>query len=116
MNNNTHPQNNQQALLSLIFGLATILSFCTGMVPLPFTGLICFPLGFIFSVLALIFGIVGLNQVRARSQSGGPMAWAGIVIGGMVFLCVLCVFISLASLFIFAPEYVPTPIIPGYQL
>jgi uncharacterized membrane protein (DUF485 family) len=115
MENNTYAQNNQQALLSLIFGLATILSLCTGMVPLPFTGFICFPLGFIFGVLAMIFGIVGLNQIRARNESGSPMAWAGIIIGGIVFLCVLCIFISFASLFIFAPDYMPTPILPGYQ-
>ena len=107
METNTSPQNNPQAILSLIFGLVTILTGCMGWIPIPFTGFICFPLSFIFGVLALIFGIVALNQIRRRNEAGSPMAWAGIIIGGIVFLCVLCMALSLAGLFIFAPEYVP---------
>jgi zinc transporter ZupT len=117
MDTNNGFQNNQQATLSLIFGLATILSFCVGAMPIPFTGYICFPLSFISGMLALIFGIVALNQIRRRNESGKPMAWVGIVIGGIVFMCLVCMAISLAALFIFAPNYVPTPpFLDGYQL
>ena len=117
MENNNYTQTNQQAILSLIFGLAAILSACMGMIPILPTGFVCFPLSFIFGILALIYGIIALNQIRRRNEMGKPMAWTGIIIGGIIFLCALCMAVSLAALFIFAPEYVPTPPFPnGYQL
>ncbi len=107
---------NSPALLSLIFGLAVVLSCCGGIVPLPLTGFVCFPAGFCFSLLALIFGVVGLNQIRARGQAGAPMAWTGVLIGGAVFACVLAAILLLAALFYFAPESLPTPLRPDlYQ-
>ena len=109
--------NNPQAILSLIFGLATILSACGGLVPLPLTGFVCFPLSFIFGVLALIYGVVALNQIRTRNEAGGPMAWAGIIIGGMVFLCALCAALAFVSLFVVNPTPIPTPeFFNNYQL
>ncbi len=109
---------NPQAVISLTLALLTILSFCTGMVPIPFTGLICFPLGFFLGALALIFGLVALEQIRRRNEPGSPLAWTGIIIGGFVVLCMLCIVISFASLFIFAPHYIPNPppFLEGYQL
>lgn len=38
-----NPPANNHSILSLVFGILTVVSFCTGMVPLPFTGFICFP-------------------------------------------------------------------------
>lgn len=114
MNSST---NNQQSILSLIFGLATILSACTGMIPIPFTGLICFPLSFIFALLALIYGIIALNQIRNQRQAGSPMAWTGILIGGIVFLCAFCVALAFAALLVFSPNAVPVPqFFQNYQL
>ncbi|GAB4542770.1 MAG: hypothetical protein Fur002_13620 [Anaerolineales bacterium] len=101
--------NNQQAALSLAFSLLTILSACTGLVPIPFTGFICFPLSFLFATLALLFGLVALAQIRRRAQAGSPMAWAGIIIGGLVFFCGVCLALTFASLFFFAPQYIPKP-------
>ena len=101
--------NNQLAVLSLIFGLVTILLVCAGMVPFPLTGFLCFPPALVFGILALAFGLAGLAQIRKRNEPGKPMAWAGIIIGGLVFLCALCVALSFSALFLFAPQYVPTP-------
>lgn len=100
---------NTQSILSLVFGILTILSFCTGMIPLPFTGFICFPTSFLLGFLALIFGAVSLNQIRKHNESGGPMAWIGIMSGGFVFMCVMCMIVAFASFFIFTPNSVPMP-------
>ena len=44
-------------------------------------------LPFIGAVLAIIFGIVGLNQTRARGERGRGLAIAGLAIGiaGLLF-------------------------------
>ena len=98
---------NHQAILSLVFGILTILSCCTGMVP--FMGVICFPLSVLFGFLALVFGVIPLNGIRGLNQSGSPMAWIGIVLGGLIFLCVMCMVAAIASFFIFTPDAVPMP-------
>ncbi|MBI5963312.1 MAG: DUF4190 domain-containing protein [Chloroflexi bacterium] len=79
------------------------------MIPFPFTGLICYPLSFLFGVLALIFGMISLNQIRNRNETGRPMAWAGILIGGFVLMCTICMVIAIAILFIFAPNSIHLP-------
>lgn len=104
-----YPQTNTQSILSLVFGILTLLSFCMGLIPIPFTGFVCFPVSLMFGTLALIFGALALNQIRRGNETGSPMAWIGIIIGGFVFLCLMCMTIAFASLFIFAPNYVPTP-------
>lgn len=37
----------------------------------------------VFSLVALILGIVSLNQIKQRGEGGKPMAIAGIVLGGI---------------------------------
>jgi polyferredoxin len=100
---------NNQSVLSLVFGILTIVSFCTGMIPFPFTGFICFPASFLLGILALVFGAISLSRIRRQNESGSPMAWMGIILGGVIFLCVMCMVVALASLFIFSPDSIPLP-------
>ena len=109
------PSTNRHSVISLILGIATILLFCGGMMPIPFTGFICFPPSFLLGLLALIFGLVSLNSIRKTNEDGKVLAWVGILSGGFIFLCLLCMLIAIVSLFFFAPETMQ-PIIEGYQL
>jgi uncharacterized membrane protein (DUF485 family) len=52
---------NAQSILSLVFGFLTILAFCTGFLPVPFMGFVCFPVSLLLGILALIFGVVSLK-------------------------------------------------------
>jgi Domain of unknown function (DUF4190) len=100
---------NNQSILSLVFGILTILSFCTGLSPFPLTSIICFPTSFLLGILALVFGTISLNRIRRLNESGRPMAWIGILIGGFAFLCMICMIVALVSLLIIAPDSVPMP-------
>ena len=61
------------------------------------------------AILSLVFGVISLNGIRRRNESGSPMAWIGIVLGGLIFLCVMCMIAAIASFFIFTPDAVPMP-------
>jgi hypothetical protein len=112
-----NPPVNNQSILSLVFGILTILSFCTGWLPFPFTGLICLPTSFLLGILALVFGAISLNRIRRHNETGRPMAWIGIVIGGFVFLCVICMIIAATTFFIYSPGSIPAPpFIQNFQL
>jgi hypothetical protein len=54
------------------------------------------------SILALIFGYVGLRQIRERDENGRGMAIAGVVLGwvgvaGMILIIVLAILASMSS-------------------
>jgi hypothetical protein len=113
----TYSPINTQSILSLVFGILTLLFFCTGWLPVPFTGILCFPLSVLLGLLALIFGVISLNRIRKHNHSGRPMAWLGITIGGFVFVCMLCMLILIASYFIFAPDtFQVPPFLDKYQI
>jgi hypothetical protein len=108
---------NPQAIISLVFGILTALSFCAGVVPIPFSGFVCFPASFLLGIFALIFGALSLNQIRKSNEAGLPMAWLGVAVGGLVLACLLFVALALILLFIFAPNSVPLPpFIQNFQI
>jgi uncharacterized membrane protein len=113
----TYPPTNKNSILSLVFGIVTIIFFCMAMLPFPFTGIICFPISIFFGIVAILFGVISLSQIRRNNHSGRPMAWTGILIGGCVFICILCMLILMVSAFMLAPDYfhVP-PFLDKYQI
>lgn len=106
---------NKHTLISFILGILTALSFCTGLMPIPFTGFVCFPASFVLGLVAVVYGFVSLNKIKKQNESGKPMAWIGIIVGGLIFFCVLSVVVLLMSLFIFAPDTI-RPILGNYSI
>jgi hypothetical protein len=89
----TSSPTNKHSIISLILGILTVFALCGGMVPVPFTGFICFPTSFFLGLLALIYGGISLNTIRRKNETGSVIV----------------------SLFVFAPESVP-PFLEGYQI
>ncbi|MBX3035800.1 MAG: DUF4190 domain-containing protein [Anaerolineales bacterium] len=111
----SYPPTNKQSIISLIFGILTLLVFCGGLMPIPFTGFICFPSSFVLGFLALTYGAISLRRIKKHNESGHSMAWIGIAIGGFIFFCILLFVIGIASLFIFAPDTMQ-PLIDSYSI
>jgi len=105
----SHSLTNKQSILSLVFAVLTIMFLCMSMIPFPFTGFVCFPLSFLFGILSLTFGLVSLNQIRQQNETGRLMAWIGIMIGGFILMCVLCLLIAIAAFFLFSPNSIHMP-------
>ena len=109
------PQTNRHSIISLTLGILTLLTLCGGMAPIPFTGFVCFPVSFLLGLIALTYGTISLHTIRKTKEAGGFMAWTGVIIGGFVFLCMACIFITFALLFNFAPGSIPT-ILQNHQI
>lgn len=62
---------NTQALLSMIFGIVSIVLLC------------CFGAGVLFGGAALVLGYLGLNKVKNENAGGRGMAIAGLITGGI---------------------------------
>jgi hypothetical protein len=114
---NTSAPTNQLSILSLVFGILTLIFFCMGLLPVPLNEFVCFPASAFFGILALLFGMISLNQIRRHKDSGRSMAWTGILIGVCVFICILCMLIVLVSIFMLTPDYfhIP-PFLEKYQI
>ena len=110
------PPLNRHSIISLVLGILTVVLFCGGfIIPIPFTSIICAPVSFLLGSLALIYGAISLKRIRRHNEAGSPLAWMGILRGGFIFLCILCVVVAFISLFLFAPESLP-PFLQNYQI
>lgn len=106
---------NKHSIISLVLGILTVLSFCTGVMPIPLTGFVCFPTSFILGLFAVIYGTISLRRIKKHNESGHSMAWIGIIIGGFIFFCILLVLIAIVSLFMFAPDSIQ-PLLENYSI
>jgi len=93
------PSTNRNAVLSSIAAALTIVSFCLGVAPIPFTDFICYSITLLFAMIALALGFTSLLQIRQRGESGHVLAWIGISVGGLTMLTVLCILAVIVALF-----------------
>ncbi len=84
------PSFNTRAVLSLLFAVLTVLSFCVGVAPIPLTSLICYPAALLLGGIALWTGWSSLREVRQNGGRGRRLALVGMWTGGLTLLAVLC--------------------------
>jgi hypothetical protein len=109
------PTTNKHSVISLILGLLAVFVSCGMFLPIPFTSFICVPTSFLLGIFALFYGGISLHRIRKHNEAGTPYAWIGILSGGFIFLCGLCMAVALITLFTYAPDAMP-PFIQDYQL
>ena len=86
------PANNTLAIVSLVLGILGLLSLCvTGAAyAFPAASAICGCFVVLLGLAALITGIIARNQIKATGQSGGGFAMAGLVIGAILLVLLIC--------------------------
>jgi hypothetical protein len=77
------PPVNRNAIISVITGVLTLLSFCTAVAPVPLTGYVCYPAAAVLGTIALVTGLTALLQIRRSKENGRSYALAGVWIGGL---------------------------------
>ena len=81
---------NRAALISTIAAILTLISFCTAVAPIPFTGYVCYPAAALLGLVALLTGIASLVQIRATRENGRALALIGVWTGGITLAAVVC--------------------------
>lgn len=81
---------NRRAVLSLLFAVLTILSFCVGAAPIPLTAVVCYPIAALLGMASLWMGATALREVRQNGERGRRVALVSLWIGGLVLLAILC--------------------------
>jgi hypothetical protein len=109
---------NRNSIIGFIAAILTVISFCIGFVPIPFTALICYPVSLIAGTVALVTGLKALRQIRQLGERGHALALISAWTGGTIIFAVLCVItLSLGILlFPFLANFIkipwPTPVNP----
>ena len=78
------------ANMSLAAGVLTILALCIAIVPVPFTGYVCFPTAGTLSVVSIVTGLRALHLTRVKGSKGRGRAVAGLVMGSGALIAALC--------------------------
>ncbi len=87
---NSSPPTNSTAILSLVAAILTVVTFCIGFAPIPFTALICYPASAVLGIVALVSGLRALRQIDRAAQGGRILALIGVWTGALTILGVVC--------------------------
>ena len=96
---------NRKALIGFVLSIFAILALCAGLLPVPFTALICYPPGFVLSLSALIFGFVALRETGADGKNGRALASFAVWAGGITIVAMLCLVTVGVLLFPYISEF-----------
>ena len=81
---------NREALISFIAAILALLGLCIGLLPIPFTVIICYPPGIILGTISLVYGMIALREIRADGKRGRRLALAAIWSGGFMLVAAIC--------------------------
>jgi hypothetical protein len=102
------PPLNSNSIIGFIAAILTMVSFCIGLAPIPFTALICDPLSLIAGTFALVTGMKALRQIRQTGESGRTFALISAWTGGTIILATLCVLTLGILLFPYFIDFIKT--------
>ena len=97
---------NRKAIVSFISALLALLVICTGILPIPFALLLCYPIGIVFGVASIVLGIKAQREIRESAESGRALALLSIWIGGFALFAYVCMVTAGAILLPRVLEYI----------
>jgi hypothetical protein len=88
------PKNNNLAVTSLVLGIIAIPAY------------FCYGFGILFAIAAIVTGFIARSQIKSSNgqQTGNGMALAGIIIGFILMLLVVCAVLVIAVLSLMGPS------------
>ena len=86
--------------------MLALVAICVGILPVPFTALICYPPGIIFGITALILGIQAQREIRQRNESGRVHALIAMWVGGIMIILTLCLISTGVLLFPYFSKFI----------
>jgi|GEM_PF-1297004 len=84
------PPFNRKAIIGFIVAILALLAVCAGLLPVPFTILLCYPPGFILGIAALALGFQAQQEIRQSNESGRALAVIAVWSGGITILTTVC--------------------------
>ena len=87
------PSINRKALIAFVLALLAILAFCVGLLPVPFTALLCYPPGILLGIASLVLGAQSLREIRQTAERGRVLAVIAMWVSGLMVLASVCLLV-----------------------
>jgi hypothetical protein len=97
---------NRNGIIGFISALLALLVVCAGILPIPFTAILCYPLGILFGIVSIVLGLKSLREIRVTNESGRVLALFSIWIGGFTLFAYVCLLSAGALLLPRVAEYI----------
>jgi Domain of unknown function (DUF4190) len=99
------PKNNKMALTSLITGIAGLVLLCLTLLfsVIPFVNFVCGCPAILLAIAALVTGLMARNQIKTSGEGGNGMALAGIIMGGVQIVLLVCSVLVILIMVILGP-------------
>ena len=97
---------NKKAIVGFISSLLALLVICTGILPIPFAFIFCYPPGMILGIAAIILGAKSQREIRESSEDGRTLARFSVWVGGLSLLIYACMLTAGAILLPLVAEYI----------
>jgi hypothetical protein len=81
---------NRNAIISCAAGLLSLIALCIALIPIPFTGYVCFPAAAVLGIVGVVTGLKARHQIRLRGEEGGTLAAIGLGLGTAAILAAIC--------------------------
>jgi predicted MFS family arabinose efflux permease len=100
------PPFNRKSIIGFFTALIAFLALCAGLLPLPFTILLCYPPGIILGIVALVLGLQAQREIRQSNESGRMLALISVWVGVITILATLCVITTSVLLYPYISEFI----------
>ena len=100
------PPFNRKAVLAFSLAILALLALCSGLLPAPFTILICYPPGIILGITALVLGLQARQEISASNESGRMLALVATWIGGITIIAALCLITAGVLVYPYVSEFI----------
>ena len=81
---------NRKSIIGFMTAMISLMALCAGLLPVPFTVILCYPPGIIFGIASLILGIQAQREIRQSNESGRVLALISAWVGGLTIIATLC--------------------------
>ena len=58
-----------------------------GLLPIPFTVIVCYPPGIVLGIISLVYGMIALREIRAEGKRGQAACVGGDLVGRLHAIC-----------------------------
>ena len=81
---------NRKSLIGFVTAMISLMALCAGLLPVPFTIILCYPPGIIFGIASLVLGLQAQREIRQSNESGRMLALISAWVGGLTIIATLC--------------------------
>ena len=97
---------NRKSIIGFIAALIAFLALCAGLLPLPFTILLCYPPGIILGIASLMLGLQAQREIRQSNESGRFLAVIAMWVGGITIIATLCMIAVGVLIYPYVSEFI----------